>query len=103
MLKPELLLLVVVLKDVQQSAWFTGSSALSGDTARTRQGLEAAFAWNGLKLQGEQFNFKYDPTTGDTIKKLNGSLCSSNVYNLTGEITRIQRRCIWLDQTKQSY
>ena len=34
------------------SAFFTGP-ALSGDTERTRQGIEAAFAWKGIKLQGE--------------------------------------------------
>ena len=67
----------------QQSAWFTGSSALSGDTARTRQGLEAAFAWKGLKLQGEQFNFKYDPTTGDN-QEIKGHYVQA-VYNITGE------------------
>jgi phosphate-selective porin OprO/OprP len=66
-----------------QSAWFTGSSALSGDTARTRQGLEAAFAWKGLKLQGEQFNFKYDPTTGDN-QEIKGYYVQA-VYNITGE------------------
>jgi phosphate-selective porin OprO/OprP len=65
-----------------QSAWFTGP-ALSGDTVRTRQGLEAAFAYNGLKLQGEQFNFKYDPTTGSN-QEIKGYYVQA-VYNLTGE------------------
>jgi phosphate-selective porin OprO/OprP len=65
-----------------QSAWFTGP-ALSGDTTRTRQGLEAAFAYNGLKLQGEQFNFKYDPTTGSN-QEIKGYYVQA-VYNLTGE------------------
>jgi phosphate-selective porin OprO and OprP len=67
----------------QQSGWFTGSSALSGDTARTRQGIEAAFAWKGLKLQGEQFNFKYDPTTGDN-REIKGHYVQA-IYNITGE------------------
>ena len=67
----------------QQSAWFTGSSALSGDTARTRQGIEAAFAWKGLKLQGEQFNFKYDPTTG-ADREITGHYVQA-IYNITGE------------------
>jgi phosphate-selective porin OprO/OprP len=65
-----------------QSGWFTGS-ALSGTTTRTRQGLEAAFAYNGLKLQGEHFQFNYDPATG-TDQKINGYYVQA-VYNLTGE------------------
>jgi len=65
-----------------QSAWFTGP-ALSGTTARTRQGLEAAFAYDGLKVQGEQFQFNYDPTTGND-QKINGYYVQA-VYNLTGE------------------
>jgi phosphate-selective porin OprO and OprP len=65
-----------------QSAWFTGS-AMSGDTERTRQGLEAAFAWKGIKLQGEQFNFKYDPATGSD-QEIKGHYVQA-VYNLTGE------------------
>ena len=64
------------------SGWFTGS-ALSGDTVRTRQGLEAAVAYNGLKLQGEQFVFKYDPTTGND-QEIRGHYVQA-VYNLTGE------------------
>ena len=65
-----------------QSAWFTGS-ALSGDTMRTRQGLEAAFAYEGFKVQGEQFNFKYDPLTGNN-QEIKGYYVQA-VYNLTGE------------------
>jgi phosphate-selective porin OprO/OprP len=65
-----------------QSGWFTGS-ALSGDTTRTRQGLEAAFAYNGFKVQGEQFNFKYDPATGNN-QEIRGYYAQV-VYNLTGE------------------
>lgn len=65
-----------------QSAWFTGS-AMSGETERTRQGLEAAFAFRSLKLQGEQFNFKYDPTTGSN-QEIKGHYVQA-VYNVTGE------------------
>jgi phosphate-selective porin OprO/OprP len=65
-----------------QSAWFTGS-ALSGATTRTRQGLEAAFAYNAFKVQGEQFNFRYDPATGDN-QEIRGYYAQA-VYNLTGE------------------
>lgn len=65
-----------------QSAWFTGT-ALSGDTTRTRQGLEAAFAYNAFKVQGEQFNFKYDPLTGNN-QEIKGYYVQA-VYNLTGE------------------
>ena len=65
-----------------QSGWFTGS-AMSGETERTRQGLEAAFAWKNIKLQGEQFNFKYDPTTGSD-QEIKGHYVQA-VYNLTGE------------------
>jgi phosphate-selective porin OprO/OprP len=65
-----------------QSGWFVGP-ALSGTTSRTRQGLEAAFAYNALKLQGEQFMFKYDPTTGND-QEINGYYIQA-VYNLTGE------------------
>ena len=64
------------------NAWFTGS-ALSGVTTRTRQGLEAAFAYNAFKVQAEQFNFKYDPTTG-ADQEINGYYILA-VYNLTGE------------------
>jgi phosphate-selective porin OprO and OprP len=65
-----------------QNAWFTGP-ALSGITTRTRQGLEAAFAYNALKVQAEQFNFKYDPTTGSD-QEIKGYYVLA-VYNLTGE------------------
>jgi phosphate-selective porin OprO/OprP len=65
-----------------QSGWFTGS-ALSGATTRTRQGLEAAFAYNAFKVQGEQFNFKYDPATGSD-QEIKGYYVQA-VYNLTGE------------------
>ena len=65
-----------------QSGWFTGS-AMSGETERTRQGLEAAFAWQNIKLQGEQFNFKYDPTTGSD-QEIKGHYVQA-VYNVTGE------------------
>jgi len=65
-----------------QSGWFTGS-ALSGATTRTRQGLEAAFAYNGFKVQGEQFNFKYDAATGSD-QEIKGYYVQA-VYNLTGE------------------
>ena len=65
-----------------QSGWFTGS-AMSGETERTRQGREAAFAWKNIKLQGEQFNFKYDPTTGSD-QEIKGHYVQA-VYNLTGE------------------
>lgn len=64
------------------SAFFTGP-ALSGDTDRTRQGIETAFAWKGLKLQGEKFNFKYDPATGSG-QEIQGHYVQA-VYNLTGE------------------
>lgn len=65
-----------------QSAWFTGP-ALSGTTERTRQGLEAAFVYNAFKLQGEQFQFRYDPATGAN-QEINGYYVQA-VYNLTGE------------------
>jgi phosphate-selective porin OprO/OprP len=65
-----------------QSNWFVGP-ALSGATTRTRQGLEAAFAYNAFKLQGEMFNFKYDPATGNN-QEINGYYVQA-VYNLTGE------------------
>ena len=66
----------------QQSAYFTGP-ALSGDTNRTRQGLEAAFAYKSLKLQGEQFQFTYDPAKG-ADQKIDGYYIQA-MYNLTGE------------------
>jgi len=65
-----------------QNAFFTGT-ALSGNTERTRQGLEAAIAYKALKIQGEQFNFKYDPTTGND-QEIKGYYVQA-VYNLTGE------------------
>jgi len=65
-----------------QNTWFTGP-ALSGITERTRQGLEAAFAYNAWKVQAEQFNFKYDSTKG-LDQEINGYYILA-VYNLTGE------------------
>jgi phosphate-selective porin OprO/OprP len=65
-----------------QSAFFTGP-ALSGVTERTRQGLEAAVAYNAFKVQSEYFNFKYDPTTGSN-QEIKGYYVQA-VYNLTGE------------------
>jgi len=65
-----------------QNAWFTGP-ALTGLTDRTRQGLEAAFAYNALKVQAEQFNFTYDPTTGNN-QEIKGYYVLA-AYNLTGE------------------
>jgi phosphate-selective porin OprO/OprP len=65
-----------------QSGWFTGT-ALSGATTRTRQGLEAAVAYDGLKIQGEQFNFKYDPLSGSD-QEIRGYYVQA-LYNLTGE------------------
>jgi phosphate-selective porin OprO/OprP len=65
-----------------QNAFFTGP-ALSGNTERTRQGLEAAFAYNAFKVQSEYFNFKYDPTTGNN-QEVKGYYVQA-VYNLTGE------------------
>ncbi len=65
-----------------QSAYFTGP-ALSGTTTRTRQGLEAAFVYNAFKLQGEQFQFNYDPASG-ADQRINGYYVQA-VYNLTGE------------------
>ncbi len=64
------------------NAFFTGP-ALSGDTVRTRQGLEAAVAYNAFKVQSEYFNFKYDPTTGNN-QEVKGYYVQA-VYNLTGE------------------
>lgn len=65
-----------------QSGWFTGPT-LSSATTRTRLGLEAAVSYNGLKLQGEQFNFKYDQSTG-TDQEIRGYYVQA-LYNLTGE------------------
>jgi phosphate-selective porin OprO/OprP len=64
------------------NAFFTGP-ALSGDTVRTRQGLEAAVAYNAFKAQSEYFVFKYDPTTGNN-QEVKGYYVQA-VYNLTGE------------------
>jgi len=65
-----------------QNAFFTGP-ALSGVTERTRQGLEAAVAYNAFKVQSEYFNFKYDPATGSN-QVIKGYYVQA-VYNLTGE------------------
>jgi phosphate-selective porin OprO/OprP len=65
-----------------QSGWFTGS-AMTGETERTRQGLEAAVAYRAFKVQGEMFDFKYNPATG-TDRNIDGYYVQA-VYNLTGE------------------
>jgi phosphate-selective porin OprO/OprP len=64
------------------NGWFTGP-ALVGNTSRTRQGLEAAIAYEGFKVQGEQFEFSYDPSTGND-QVIKGYYVQA-VYNLTGE------------------
>ena len=64
------------------NTFFTGP-ALSGVTTRTRQGLEAAFAYDAFKVQAEQFNFRYDPATGSD-QEIRGYYVQA-VYNLTGE------------------
>jgi phosphate-selective porin OprO/OprP len=65
-----------------QSGWFVGP-ALSGSTERTRAGLEAAVAYRGAKIQGEYFDFTYDPTTGND-QKIRGYYVQA-LYNITGE------------------
>jgi phosphate-selective porin OprO/OprP len=65
-----------------QSAWFTGP-ALSGNTERTRAGAEVALAYKAAKIQGEYFDFTYDPAAGSN-QKINGYYVQA-VYNLTGE------------------
>jgi phosphate-selective porin OprO/OprP len=65
-----------------QSAWFTGP-ALSGNTERTRAGAELALAYQAAKVQGEYFDFTYDPATGSN-QKIRGYYVQA-VYNLTGE------------------
>jgi phosphate-selective porin OprO/OprP len=65
-----------------QNAFFTGP-ALSGNTERTRQGLEAALVYNAAKIQGEYFAFKYDPTVGRD-QEIKGYYVQA-LYNLTGE------------------
>ena len=65
-----------------QNAWFTGP-ALSGLTTRTRQGLEAAIAYNAFKIQGEQFEFVYDPAVG-VNQEIKGYYVLAT-YNITGE------------------
>jgi len=65
-----------------QSGWFVGP-ALIGNTERTRGGLEAALAYKGAKIQGEYFNFTYDPTIGND-QKIQGYYVQA-LYNLTGE------------------
>jgi phosphate-selective porin OprO/OprP len=65
-----------------QSSWFVGP-ALSGSTERTRAGLEAALAYKGAKVQGEYFDFTYDPTTGND-QKIKGYYVQA-LYNITGE------------------
>ena len=65
-----------------QSSWFVGP-ALSGNTERTRAGAEFALAYKAAKIQGEYFDFTYDPATGNN-QKINGYYVQA-VYNLTGE------------------
>jgi phosphate-selective porin OprO/OprP len=65
-----------------QNSWFVGP-ALSGTSTRTRAGLEAALAFKGAKVQGEYFDFRYDPTTGND-QNIKGYYVQA-LYNLTGE------------------
>ncbi len=64
------------------SAFFESASALTGPVTRQRLGLEAAVAYEALKVQGEYFDFKYEGE--DRTDKVKGYYAQI-VYNLTGE------------------
>ncbi len=63
--------------------YFTPAAGLTGLVDRTRMGAELAVAYQGLKLQGEYFDFKYDDTTS-VDKKINGYYAQA-LWNITGE------------------
>lgn len=67
----------------ESSRFFTPNAALTGRSDRTRMGAELAIAYQGLKLQGEFFDFKYDDTT-DIDKKIKGYYAQA-LWNITGE------------------
>lgn len=64
------------------NAFFTASTALTAPVERTRRGIEAAVAYEGLKFQAERFDFVYNGA--NATQKFNGGYVQI-VYNLTGE------------------
>ena len=64
------------------SEFFRAATALSGTVKRQRMGVEAAVAYDALKVQGEYFDFKYEGE--DRTDKIKGYYAQI-VYNLTGE------------------
>lgn len=64
------------------SGYFKAASALTGPVTRQRMGLEAAVAYEGMKLQAEYFDYKYEGA--NRTDKFNGYYVQA-VYNLTGE------------------
>ncbi len=64
------------------SGFFKAGSALTGPVTRQRIGLEAAVAYEALKVQAEYFDYKYEGA--NRTDKLNGYYVQA-VYNLTGE------------------
>ncbi len=66
----------------ESSEFFRAATALTGTVTRERMGLEAAIAYNALKVQGEYFDFKYQ---GDNRTDKIKGYYAQVVYNLTGE------------------
>ena len=64
------------------SAFFQSPSALTAGVERTRQGIEAAWAYEGLKIQAEKFDFNYKGANRED--DISGYYAQA-VYNLTGE------------------
>ncbi len=62
--------------------FFKAKTALTGPVTRQRMGLEAAVAYEALKVQAEYFDYKYEGS--NQTDKFNGYYAQV-VYNLTGE------------------
>ena len=62
--------------------FFKAASALTGPVTRQRMGLEAAVAYEAMKVQAEYFDYKYEG--GNRTDKFNGYYVQA-LYNLTGE------------------
>jgi phosphate-selective porin OprO/OprP len=71
----------------ESSAFFTSANAVVVGSTRTRQGLEAAIAYDAFKVQGEYIRVSYDQTgtaLAPVERGLNATYMQA-VWNVTGE------------------
>ena len=71
----------------EDDKFFTSSNAVLIGSARTRQGLEAAIAYDAFKVQGEYIRVSYDQTgtTAAPVERGLNATYMQAVWNITGE------------------